>query len=618
MRTDEVEPEDEIQDDAVIGRALKGSLAILLCVSAVVGASLAVYFLLKDKPTVERASELSLPTKRAFDARALPKIPLVDTTEQAGIDWNHASGMEGEKLLPETMGGGVAIFDFDNDSDLDILFVGGKSWAWSVTPIAQPRSLCLYKNDGTGRFVDATIESGLGQTLYAMSPVIGDFDNDGWSDLFVTAVGRNWLFRNEQGVFRELTQQAGVAGEETDWSTGATFFDFDRDGWLDLFVCNYVLWNRELDRSLGFSLTGIGRAYGQPTSFTGTYCQLYRNQGNGTFADVSAEMGVQVRNPDTDVPVGKALAVAAVDLNRDGWTDIVVANDTVQNFCFINETGKSLTESAIAMGLAFDRSGNATGAMGIDSAYFRNDPLLALAIGNFANEPSSFYVSRSPNAAFDDLGMATGLGPVSRLNLTFGMFFTDLDLDSRQDIVCSNGHLEAEIATVQATQQYAQPPQFFWNAGASSESEFIALTEAEIGPAATQRMVGRGAAYGDLDADGDIDIVLVANSGRPRLLRNDQALGHHWLRLKLVGSGRSNLNAYGAIVRLQLPGSTQQREVTATRSYLSQSESIVTFGLGNASDIQKLTIVWPDGMQQELKNLSIDQLHVVTQGPSAD
>ncbi len=608
-----VDEEQENGDDAAIGRALWRSIAILLGLGAVIGLVVGLMTYLNKPLEVEQTTLVPLPEKRESDQVTVPAIPFEDVTATVGIKWKHFSGREGEKLLPETMGGGVAVFDFDQDADQDLLFVGGKSWDWAQTSEPQPQSLCLYQNDGSGKFTDVTQAVGLDIELYGMSPVVGDFDNDGWSDLYITAVGRNRLFRNQGGKFQEVTEASGVAGSDSDWSTAATFFDFDRDGWLDLFVGNYVVWNRELDRSLGFSLTGVGRAYGQPNSFTGTQCQLYRNRQDGTFEDVSSEMGMLVNNPNTGVPIGKALGVAATDLNRDGWIDIVVANDTVQNFAFINQAGKGFTESGVAMGLAYDRSGNATGAMGIDCSFFRNDSSLAITIGNFANEPSSFYVSRSEMEPFDDSAMATGIGPVSRLNLTFGLFFADLDLDGRQDIVCANGHLEEQISKVQASQQYAQPPQFFWNAGPSGSSEFIALTEKEVGSAATMRMVGRGAAFGDLDDDGDVDVVLIANDGLPRLLRNDQHLGNNWMRLKLVGSQGSNRDAYGAQVELQAGGITQRRSVVSTRGYLSQSESTLTFGLGQSGSVDKIIINWPDGSQSELAGLPINQTHIIKQ-----
>lgn len=607
------EPTDDVQNDEAIGKALRLSLLAGLAILLIAGGALAVAYLLQPPAEEDRRTEIALPEVRRVAKLELPQIPLTDITAEAGVDWQHVSGMEGEKLLPETMGGGVAIFDYNNDGHLDLLFVGGKSWEWAKEVDPDPRSLCLYQNDGTGKFTEVTAEVGLDIQLYGMAAAVGDFDNDGWDDLYVTALGRNRLFKNQSGKFEEVTDAAGVAGGDTAWSSGATWFDYDNDGRLDLFVCNYVIWSRELDQSLGFSLTGIGRAYGQPTAFTGTHAHLYRNNGDGTFEDVTQAMGIEVDSPNLQVPEGKGLAVVAMDVNHDGWTDLMVANDTVKNYLFINYEGKEFVESAVEMGVAFDRSGNATGAMGVDCGYLRNDESLAIAVGNFANEPSSLFMTRGADPPFNDLAMPSGLGPVSRLNLTFGLFFADLDLDSRQDIVCSNGHLEAEISKVQSTQQYAQPPQYFWNAGQQGETELVALTAEHVGAAAVERMVGRGAAYGDLDGDGDLDIVLIANSGRPRILRNDQTLGNHWVRLRLEGSGNSNRNAYGAEVQLQVAGKTQRRIVSATRSYLSQCDPTLTFGLGKATAIEQVTIKWPDGQTQVLKELAIDQLHRIVQ-----
>ncbi len=604
---------EDVQNDEVIGKALTISLAVIAGLAVIVGGGLAIAYFLAAEVAEERATEIALPSVRNVQQVALPAIPLADITQSAGLDWKHESGMQGEKLLPETMGGGVAVFDYDRDGDLDLLFVGGKSWDWSTQPTSNPRSLCLFENDGKANFRDVTQAVGLDVPLYGMGPVVGDFDNDGWDDLFVTTVGSDRLFKNEAGKFVDVSSAAGVAGQANAWSTGATWFDYDNDGLLDLFVCEYILWERDLDLSIGFSLTGIGRAYGQPTAFTGTHSRLYHNEGDGVFRDVTVDLGIQVTNPNTGVPVGKGLAVAPLDVNQDGWMDLMVANDTVQNFLFMNLEGKEFEEAGIPMGVALDRSGNATGAMGMDFGYLRNDDSLAIAVGNFANEPSSLFMSRGPQPPFFDSAMATGLGPVSRLNLTFGMFFADLDLDSRQDIVCSNGHLEAEISKVQSTQQYAQPPQFFWNAGTQGESEFVALTAEQVGAAAVERMVGRGAAYGDFDGDGDVDIVLVANSGPAKLLRNDQQLGHHWIRLRLEGSGTSNRNAYGAVVTLKSNDVIQRRVVTATRSYLSQCDPTLTFGLGDADSRPEISIRWPDGSVQSLNELDVDQLHVVRQ-----
>lgn len=605
--------QEDVQNDEVIGLALRRSLAVLavLVVLAVGGVVIPRLFRSEDLAEVE--TEISLPQARTVEPAKLPHLPMTDITDASRIDWIHQNGMEGGKLLPETMGGAVAVFDYDLDGDLDILFVGGKSWDWAEQPIEQPRSLCLYENDGHGKFRDVTMESGLQFDFYGMGPAVGDYDNDGWPDLFVTAVGKNYLFHNVKGKFEQVTETAGLSGDKDAWSTGAVWFDYDRDGLLDLFVCDYVVWSRELDLSIGFSLVGIGRAFGQPTLFTGTQSHLYHNEGEGRFKDVSEAMGIHVSNPNTGVPVGKALGVAAVDVNHDGWQDLIVANDTVANFLFMNYEGKKFEESGIPLGIALDRSGTATGAMGIDCSYFRNDDSLAIAIGNFANEQSSLFVSSGPEPPFRDEAMSSGLGPMSRLNLTFGMFFADLDLDSRLDIVCANGHLEAEINKVQSTQQHAQPPQFFWNAGSQGKSELMPLKEEQLGNAAQRRMVGRGAAYGDLDGDGDLDIVLVANGGKPRVLRNDAELSNHWIRLRLEGAGESNRDALGALVLVKAGDVEQRRIVSSTRSYLSQCEPTLTFGLGNQSQIELIQVTWPSGRVETFECES-DQEHRLLEG----
>lgn len=604
---------DDVQDDEIIGRALWRSLTVIGVLVVLVGSFLLVRWWLQPGEAETVETEIALPKFRDVDEVQLPQLRMVDTTLAAGIDWRHVSGMEGEKLLPETMGGGIAVLDYDRDGDQDLLFVGGTAWEWAKNAPSNSRSLCLYQNDGTAHFTEVTAAAGLDLDFYGMGPVVGDYDNDGWPDLYVTAVGKNRLFHNQRGKFVELTDVSGTGGLENGWSSGAVWFDYDRDGLLDLFVCDYVVWSRELDLSLGSSLTGIGRAYGQPTLFTGTQSHLYHNEGEGKFVDVSQMMGIEISNPDTGVPVGKGLGVAAIDVNHDGWQDLVVANDTVRNFLFMNLEGKGFEEAGIPMGIALDRSGNATGAMGIDCCYLRNDDTLAIAIGNFANEQTSLYISRGPQTPFSDRAMTTGLGPMSRLNLTFGLIFADLDLDSRSDIVCANGHLEAEIAKVQATQQYAQPPQIFWNAGSQGTSEFVALTAEQLGPGVLEPMVGRGVACGDLDGDGDLDVVLVANSGLPRVLRNDQEQGNHWLRLSLEGGPDSNRDAVGATVIVRTGDDSLRQVVSSSRSYLSQGEHTLTFGLGKVNPMDAVEIYWPSGLVEQFE-FSVDQEHRVKEG----
>lgn len=601
------------QDDAIIGVAVKWSALVLFSIVAI-GIAIWGFFQFNKKEEVAKKIDVTLPQQRTQVTVTLPKISLTDISDQCGIGFTHFNGMDGEKLLPETMGGGVAIFDFDNDGDQDVLFVNSNQWIWSKTNVDTKPTLKLFANDGKAQFTDVTEQAGLAVSLYGMGPTVGDFDNDGWLDLFVTAVGKNMLFKNEQGKFVDVTATAGVAGTEADWSTGATFFDYDNDGLLDLFVCNYVQWSRDTDLSQEFSLVGIGRAYGPPAFFKGTYPYLYHNDGSGKFTDVTEKAGMQVKNPATGVPMAKSLGIAPIDVNHDGWQDLVIANDTVANFLFINQKDGTFRESGVPSSLAFDRNGNATGAMGLDCGFLRNDDTLAIAIGNFSNEPCSLYLSRGKQANFFDAATATGLGPQTRLSLTFGMFFADLDLDGRQDIVCTNGQLEPEISTVSNTQRYEQPPQIFWNAGTAGGTELTPLLAEHVGDSALKPMVGRGAAYGDLDNDGDLDMIFIANGGKARILRNDQSLGNQWLRVSLKQKEKNRFG-FGAELRLTVKDgdktSVHCRCITPTRSYLSQCETTATFGLGANAKLEKLEILWPGGESQTVTELKPNELLVV-------
>jgi len=586
-----------------IRNALLASLLAVLLLAAAVFALLTWRQSPKAGGTPVAQTIPELPETLSADHQPpLPAIPFTDVTAAAGIHFTHVNGAYGERLMPETMGSGLAFLDYDRDGDQDLLLISSNYWPdHPGSPKPHPS---LYANDGQGHFSDVSQQAGLDFSDYGMGVAVGDYDGDGWDDIYLTNLGPNRLLHNQAGHFVEVTGQAGVAGGASAWSTGAAFIDYDRDGDLDLFVTNYVKWSRNDDLEIDFRLTGLGRAYGAPNHFHGTDDRLFRNEGDGRFRDVSREAGIPVHDPESGLPLGKGLGVSPVDYDQDGWIDLVVANDTVRNFLYHNLGNGRFEEVGAFEGLAFDRNGKATGAMGIDSAHFRNDRELGIAIGNFANEMSSLFVTADGRPPFADEAMLEGLGPASRQALTFGVFFFDADLDGRLDLFQANGHLEHEINRVQKSQHYAQPAQLFWNCGEACANRFRLVEGAGD---LSRPLVGRGAAYADIDGDGDLDIAINQNGRPARLLRNDQRLGHHWLRLRLIGGGR-NPDAIGARLALTQGGVTQYRRVMPTRGYLSQVELPVTFGLSDRSEPARLEITWPDGGQQTLRVDRFDRL----------
>jgi hypothetical protein len=596
--------------DEIIGVAFKHSLLAILSVAVLIAMAVVIYRALQVKETFVEAPSVS-PALVDNEVQA-PAVRFVDITEDAGVDFVHTNGAAGDKLLPETMGSGAAFFDYDNDGDQDLLLINSDGWPERAEAGAQRPTMKLYANDGKGNFSDVTDKAGLGVPLYGMGVAVGDYDNDDDADVFVTAFGSNRLFRNDGESFRDATAEAGVSGGADTWSTGASFVDVDNDGDLDLFVTNYVQWSKEIDLNVNFQIVGIGRAYGPPSAYKGTHNYLYRNDSNGHFVDVSAASGIHVDNPATGEPMGKALAVAPVDIDGDGWLDLMVANDTVQNFLFHNQGHGIFEERGSLLGVAFDRDGKATGAMGVDVAHFRNDAELGFAVGNFANEMTSLYVTRDAVPPLTDEAIVEGVGPSSRLALTFGLFFFDYDLDGRLDILQANGHLETDINEVQSSQHYRQAAQLYWNCGDACRSSFLLQPGTVNGDLATP-LVGRGATYADIDGDGDLDVVITQNGGPPLLLRNDLAPGNHWIRLKLVGNA-VNRDAIGAWVEVRTGDTVQRRQVMPSRSYLSQVESVLTFGLGDATRVDSVAILWPDGSRQSLDTVAIDsQIEVVQQ-----
>ncbi len=612
----DIEREDDLvpEDDAIIGKAFRWSILAFICIGAAVGVTI---WSIRQKPAPPPPRETTfVAPQRVVRAAEAPNVKFTDITADAGIDFFHENGAAGNKLLPETMGGGCAFLDFDNDGHQDILLINGTYWPDAAAPENRPLpTMGLYRNDGSGRFENVTAGSGLDVSLMGMGVAVGDIDNDGNVDVFITCVGGNRLFRNDGGRFVEVTEAAGVGGDSKDWSVAAGFFDADNDGDLDLWVCNYIRWSREIDFAVDYRLTGIGRAYGAPMNFEGAHSTLYMNNGDGTFSDVSESAGLYVNNPATGVPMGKALGLCFLDLNRDGLMDVIVANDTVQNFVFLNKGGNRFEEIGAETGIAFDAMGNSTGAMGIDAAHVRNDASYAVAIGNFANEMTSFYVAGNDPLAFTDVAVAEGVGGPTRAALSFGVFFFDFDLDGRLDLLQCNGHLEDEINKVQPSQHYEQPAQLFWNAGPEAKACFTEIPAAALGDLA-QPIVGRGAAYADIDGDGDLDVLLTQARGRPLLLRNDQALNHHWLRLRLIGT-RGNRDAIGAVVELEAGGVMQRRMVMPTRSYASQVELPVTFGLGRSDRIDRLEVHWTDGVIETLPPPEVDRTIMIHEGAGA-
>jgi enediyne biosynthesis protein E4 len=508
----------------------------------------------------------------------------------------HVNGATGEKLLPETMGGGCAFLDYDSDGDQDILFVNSSAWAGATSTRAG--TMALYQNDGRGKFRDVTRAAGLDVSFYGMGVAVGDYDNDGRSDLFISAVGLNHLFRNEGGKFVDVSETAGVSGIPTQWSTSTGFIDYNNDGLLDLFVCNYVQWSREIDLEKNKPVLGLGRIYGPPFVFEGTHPYLYKNDGNGRFTDISEIAGLRRKNSAGKF-VSKSLGVAPVDLDNDGWMDLVVANDTVPNQVFHNQENGTFREIGATSGLAHDAFGNVRGAMGIDTAWFGDDASLGIAVANFANEMNAFYIAEPNSLRFMDQAPLTPIGSSSRDLLKFGLLFFDYDLDGWPDLLTANGHLDEDLSKARKERGYAQPAQLFWNGGPKQSTSFVPVTEGHAGRDLFKPIVGRGATYADIDGDGDLDVLLTQIAGPPLLLRNDVKANQGYVRMKLVGT-RSNRDAIGARVTLKGAHRIWQAHVMPTRSYLCQSELPITIAFGDQEPPKSMEVKWPSGKVQDV------------------
>ncbi|MBK5291660.1 MAG: CRTAC1 family protein [Acidobacteriia bacterium] len=519
------------------------------------------------------------------------QVAFTDITAQAGIRFTHNAGKAGKKYLPETMGAGCAFIDADGDGWLDILLINSRDW----TPRGRKSLPALYRNNGKGAFVDVTISSGLDIERYGLGVAVGDYDNDGRDDLYITYLEGDRLFHNEGNFkFRDVTDAAEI--RNSGFGTSAAWLDYDRDGKIDLFVANYVQWTQKND--LWCSLDGSTKSYCTPESYKGIPARLYRNLGGGRFADVSQKAGVEIAN-------SKALGIAVLDYDNDGWPDLFVANDTQPNQLFHNLRNGAFKEEGMMAGVAFGEDGMARGAMGVDAADYDRSGRQHLAVGNFSNQMLGLYHNEG-NGLFVDEAPRSAIGKASLLTLAFGVLFFDYDLDGHLDLFAANGHIEEEIGRVQPKVAFRQAPHLFRNLG---RGRFEEVTS-KAGHQLARPIVARGAVYGDYDRDGDPDLLISTNNGPAYLLRNDGGNRNHWLRVRLHGV-KSNRNGLGATVQVESANGKQRQMMRSGSSYCSSSELVLTFGLGAGTAVNAVEVSWPSGTKQSFTKLAANQTVII-------
>ena len=526
-------------------------------------------------------------------------ITFRDITQRAGIHFVHNNGAFGKKYLPETMGPGVAFIDYDNDGWPDIFLVNDTDWPGHPLKHSTPK---LYHNNHDGTFTDVTHKAGLDIEIFGMGLAVGDYDNDGYDDLFISAMGQSRLFHNNgNGTFTDVTQKAGLMGPR-EFSTSAAWVDYDKDGKLDLVVANYVQWS--LDGDLYCTLDGKSKSYCTPESYKGTAVRLWHNRGDGTFEDVTKKAGL-------GDATSKTLGVALLDYDNDGWPDLLFSNDTQPNKLYRNNGNGTFTEKAVVAGVAFSEDGVARAGMGVDAVDYDRSGATSLLITNFSNQMLSLYHNEG-KGLFVDEAPRSEIGRASLLTLGFGCFFFDYDLDGWPDILIANGHIDSDIQRVQPNVKYAMPPHLFRNRG---KGDFVEVTSS-LGAAFAAPRVGRGAAYADIGNRGRLDLLLSTNGGPAYLFQNEAngtAATNKSLRLKLVGT-KSNRDGIGAVVRVTAGGDWQSQMLRSGSSYLSASELVLTYGLAQHDHADSIEIRWPSGQIEKLANVGAGQTITVTEG----
>jgi len=525
-------------------------------------------------------------------------ITFRDITAQAGIRFTHNNGAFGKKWLPETMGPGCAFIDYDNDGWPDILLINGQDWP--SHPKSGATTPKLYHNNHNGTFTDVTSKSGLGISLFGLGVAVGDYDNDGFDDIFITAVGQSHLFHNNKnGTFTDVTKAAGFWGPN-EFSTSAAWVDYDRDGKIDLVVSNYVQWSEKGD--LYCTLDGAHKSYCTPESYKGTSVRLWHNLGAGKFEDATQKAGFYD-------PTSKSLGIAILDLNNDGWPDILIANDTQPNKLYLNKQNGTFEERAVSAGIAFSEDGIARAGMGVDAVDYDRSGRASLIITNFSNQMLSLYHNEG-NGLFVDEAPRSEVGRASLVTLGFGCFFFDYDNDGWPDIYIADGHIENEIEKVQKRVTYAEAPHLFRNLTGGKFEEVTA----KVGAGFATPKVARGAAFADINNDGALDVLITTNGGPAYLYRNEGGTNQS-VRVKLVGT-KSNRDGIGAIVRVTAGSDKQWLMMKSGSSYLSQSELVLTFGLASHTKADTVEVQWPSGQVDKLTNVNAGQTVTIEEGKS--